>query len=192
MSDATAILSTLPLTPSLLSHLQSLHKKSLEQESAIDKDTTAAIKARYPSNPEGAKREMDDLMRDKFIALDADKCVFIYNLLLGIGARTVVEVGTSFGVSTIYLALAVNEVVKRSGGEGKVVATEKEGSKIAIARKTWKKADEDGELGIEKVIEVREGDLEETLKGGVGEEVDFVLLDSKCCSFRKSEETRMC
>ena len=179
MSNSTGILFTLPFPDPLISYLKSLHTKSLDQESAIDTNATAAIKARYPSDPEGAKREMDDLMRDKYIALDSDKCVFIYNVLLSIGARTVVDVGTSFGVSTIYLALAVSEVAKRNGGKGRVIATEKEGSKTAVARETWKKADPDGELGIEKVIELREGDLEETLKGDVEGEVDFVLLDSE-------------
>jgi predicted O-methyltransferase YrrM len=46
-------------------------------------------------------------MRDKFIALDKDKCELIYHILHAITARTVVEAGTSFGVSTIYPALAV-------------------------------------------------------------------------------------
>ncbi len=179
MSNPADTLSTLPLPSALIPYLISLHSESLDQESAIDKNATAAIKARYPSDPDGAKWEMDNLMRDKYIALDADKCVFIYNLLLGLGARTIVEVGTSFGVSTIYLALAVNEVATRTGGKGRVVATEKEGSKIAVARNTWRKADPDRNLAIEQVIELREVDLEETLKMDMEGDVDFVLLDSK-------------
>merc|ERR1712093_320508 len=46
-------------------------------------------------------------MKDKFVALDADKCRFICLLARSLGACNVVEAGTSFGVSTIYLALAV-------------------------------------------------------------------------------------
>lgn len=39
----------------------------------------------------------DDSMRDKFIALDQDKCQFLYLITRAIRAQNVVEVGTSFG-----------------------------------------------------------------------------------------------
>ncbi|KXL41592.1 hypothetical protein M433DRAFT_72750, partial [Acidomyces richmondensis BFW] len=48
-------------------------------------------------------------MRDKFVALDAEKCQFIYLLMRSMGARFVVEAGTSFRISTIYLTLAVGQ-----------------------------------------------------------------------------------
>jgi predicted O-methyltransferase YrrM len=118
-------------------------------------------------------------MRDKFVALERDKCEFIYLLARAMGVKNVVEAGTSFGVSTIYLALAVGQNVARGDRKvgGKVIATEKESSKAARAREHWKEAGEE----VERWIELREGDLLETLKveEGIPEEVDMLLLDSR-------------
>ena len=117
---------------------------------------------------------------DKFVALDPDKCALVYLLLRSIGARFVVEAGTSFGVSTIYLALAVKQNLPSSSSSqpqshGKVIATEIEPTKAARARGHWEAAGED----IEQWIELREGDLRETLKNDLPDQVDFLLLDSK-------------
>ena len=123
----------------------------------------------------------DDHMRDKFVALEPDKCEFMYLLARSAGARNVVEAGTSFGVSTIYLALAVGQNVadlkaKGEAAAGKVIATEKEPTKAERARKHWGEAGEE----VEPWVELREGDLLETLKEeGMPEEIDLLLLDSK-------------
>ena len=121
----------------------------------------------------------DGHMRDKFVALEPDKCQFVYLLARAMGVRNVVEAGTSFGVSTIYLALAVGQNVAHGGGKvgGKVIATEKEPSKAVKARAHWKEAGEE----VEPWIELREGDLLETLKveDGMPKEIDMLLLDSK-------------
>jgi predicted O-methyltransferase YrrM len=123
----------------------------------------------------------DDHMRDKFVSLEEDKCQFVYLLARSIGACNIVEAGTSFGVSTIYLALAVGQNVKdaRALGKsvtGKVVGTEKEPTKVVKAKEHWKQAGDE----VEPWIEVREGDLRETLTvaEGMPEEVDMLLLDS--------------
>ncbi|WVF66403.1 hypothetical protein IAT40_001143 [Kwoniella sp. CBS 6097] len=145
--------------------LDRLHAKSEEQERQI----TSADYAQ-------AKGGFDDLMRDKFIALDREKCWFVYSMILSMGARNVVEAGTSYGVSTIYLALAVSRVLKMHKqsklSEGKVIATENEPSKAAQAREYWKEAGTD----VESLIELREGDLRETLKKDLPT-VDLLLLD---------------
>jgi len=83
------------------------------------------------------------------------------------------QAGTSFGVSTIYLALAVSANTA-SGGTGRVIATENEPSKANIARQNWKEAGEE----VERVIELREGDLRETLQVDLPT-VDMLLLDSE-------------
>lgn len=121
-------------------------------------------------------------VRDKFIALDADKAQFVYSMIRATDARVIVEAGTSFGVSTIYLAIGAAEneaaaAARVNGGSGKkarVVATEHEPSKAERARGYWKEC---GDL-VTDVIELREGDLRETLKDDL-DEVDFLLLDSK-------------
>ncbi|KAG7290116.1 hypothetical protein NEMBOFW57_000112 [Staphylotrichum longicolle] len=121
----------------------------------------------------------DDHMRDKFVALEEDKCHFMYLLARSSGALNIVEAGTSFGVSTIYLALAVGQniadqkAVGKSVG-GKVIATEKEPTKAARAREHWAEAGDE----VEGFIELREGDLLETLsRNDMPEQVDFLLLD---------------
>lgn len=141
--------------------LTKLHAKSYAQESALTKDD-------FKDKP------FDDVMRDKFIALDEDKSQFTYQLLRSINAKTVVEAGTSFGVSTIYLALAVSANIAATGVRGRVIATENEPSKAALAREYWQEC---GDL-VTSVVELREGDLRETLKENL-ENVDLLLLDSE-------------
>ncbi|CAG8189211.1 unnamed protein product [Penicillium salamii] len=152
----------LTTTPEILSLLQGLHAKSLNQESAVDWSTL----------PAQCTEEFDSIMLDKFIALDQDKCELVYHILRSTNATTVVEAGTSFGVSTIYLALAVAENAKRGSGTPRVIATEKEVSKAKLAREHWASAGK----GVEDVIDLRVGDLRETLTVDLGV-VDFLLLD---------------
>lgn len=109
-------------------------------------------------------------MRDKLVALDAEKCRLCYMLCRGLGARRVVEVGTSFGVSTIYLAAAVRDNSCGHGGHGIVIGTELEESKAAAARVNL------AEAGLADFAEIRQGDVLEILKE-VCVPVDLVLLD---------------
>ncbi|KAL5607481.1 hypothetical protein ACKRZS_000703 [Fusarium odoratissimum] len=133
--------------------LRDLHKQALDEPPYVSTDGPASTAL------------------DKFVALDPDKCAYVYLLLRSMKARFVVEAGTSFGVSTIYLALAVSQ---NAGSQpGKVIATENEPTKAFKARKYWSQAGDD----IEKFIELREGDLRETLKTDLPEQVDFLLLD---------------
>jgi predicted O-methyltransferase YrrM len=163
----------------VLKILSKLHKTSLEQEAAISNtgkvmssDVLGDLEDRIPDgNP---KDEFDKLMVDKFIALDEDKCQFMYQLINVMGATNIVEAGTSFGVSTIYLALAIAQTKAATGKAGRVIATEKEPQKAAAAKKYWKQC---GEV-VEKQIDLRVGDLLETLKEHLPE-VDLLLLDSK-------------
>lgn len=155
---------------SLLTHL---HDESAKQEAAITPEQYQPIIALYKTDPVAGSKALDDLMRDKFIALEQDKAEFVYQTIVSSKALNVVEAGTSYGVSTIYLSLAVAEVERLTGQKGKVIATEKEPEKADKARKYWK---ESGEV-VESRIDLREGDLTETLKTGVSD-VDLLLLDS--------------
>src|SRR5262245_15939758 len=51
----------------------------------------------------------NQFLSDKLVALDRDKAEFCYQVCRALGARRVVEAGTSFGVSTIFLAAAVRD-----------------------------------------------------------------------------------
>ena len=121
-------------------------------------------------------------MRDKFIALEQDKCHFIYQLARTLNATSIVEAGTSYGVSTIYLALAVADnlaAAPAASGKGTVIATEYEPAKAEQARKHWAECGE----AVSSVIDLREGDLRETLKTNLPERVDMLLLDSRFSFF---------
>ncbi len=104
-------------------------------------------------------------MADRLVALEPVKAEYAYLMCRALGATRVVEVGTSHGVSTLYLAQAVKE-----NGGGTVIATEYEPAKAAAARVNF------AEAGLSELIELREGDLRETLKDLTGP-VDFVLMD---------------
>jgi predicted O-methyltransferase YrrM len=110
-------------------------------------------------------------LRNKLIPLDPDKCRLCYLLGRAIDARRVVEVGTSFGVSTIYLAAAVADNIGAAGGTGVVVGTEIDAAKAARARDNF------AETGLDPLIELRVGDARETLEDAGGL-VDLVLIDS--------------
>jgi predicted O-methyltransferase YrrM len=73
--------------------------------------------------------ETHTFFRDKMVALEKDKAEYCYALCRALRATRVVEAGTSFGVSTLYLAAAV-----RDNGGGNVIGTEYEPSKAKIAR----------------------------------------------------------
>ena len=114
---------------------------------------------------DGLDAEANRFMADKLVALEPIKAEFCHLMCRALRATRVVEVGTSYGVSTLYLADAV-----RANGGGVVIATEYEPAKAAAARANFQAA------GLEAFIDLREGDLCETLKVIDGP-VDFVLMD---------------
>ena len=75
----------------------------------------------------------------------------LYLLARSIRARTIVEFGTSFGISTLHLAAAL-----RDNGGGRLVGSEFEPSKILRARENLAAG------GLSDLVEVREGDALQT------------------------------
>ncbi len=82
----------------------------------------------------GLDADAHRFMSDKLVALDRDKAALCYQLCRALRARRVVEVGTSFGVSTLYLAAAVRDNAREDGGTGVVIASEYEPAKASAAR----------------------------------------------------------
>ncbi|MEI9887950.1 MAG: class I SAM-dependent methyltransferase [Rhizomicrobium sp.] len=103
--------------------------------------------------------------RDKLIPLGPEQGRLAYLLCRSLDAKRVVEFGTSFGVSTLYLASAI-----RANGGGVAIGTERDPSKAQNARRNF------AEAGLSDFIELREGDAFETLKD-CGGPVDFLLVD---------------
>ncbi|HLH91285.1 MAG TPA: class I SAM-dependent methyltransferase [Xanthobacteraceae bacterium] len=146
--------------------LADLHARSDAQRAEIAQFNAGGD--RLPNPP--TEDEIRKFRSDKFVALDRDKAEFCYQLCRLVTARRVVEIGTSFGVSTLYLAAAVRDNVTASGGEGVVIGTEYEADKAGAARANFAAA------GLAACIELREGDLRETLKDLQGP-IDFALVD---------------
>lgn len=104
-------------------------------------------------------------MKDVYIPVDRDQGEFMYLLARSSNAKTIVEFGTSFGISTIYLAAAV-----RDNGGGTVIGTEIEPTKqkAAVANLV--------EAGLGQYVDIRLGDAKETLKM-LPDGIDLLLLD---------------
>ncbi|MBI3516261.1 MAG: DUF1442 domain-containing protein [Proteobacteria bacterium] len=150
--------------PGLERLLTALHARSDEQVATM-RSYDIQREARPPTED-----AVKAFRSDKLVALDRDKAELCYQLCRASNARRIVEAGTSYGVSTIYLAAAVRDNVAAGGGSGVVIGTEYEPQKAAAARTHFEAA------GLSRFIDLREGDLRETLKQIDGP-VDFMLVD---------------
>lgn len=106
-----------------------------------------------------------EAMKDFYLPVSREQGEFLYLTARAIGATKVVEFGTSFGISTIYLAAAV-----RDNGSGEVIGSEIEASKVQVAKANLEAA------GLAAHADVRLGDAMETLRD-LPEPIDLVLLD---------------
>ena len=106
------------------------------------------------------------LMKDLWLPVSRATGNLLYMLARGTRARSIVEFGTSFGISTLHLAAAL-----RDNGGGRLITSEFEPSKVARARRHLT------EGGVIDLVEIREGDALETLELGLPETIDLVLLD---------------
>jgi len=109
--------------------------------------------------------EMAHLLDQAFIPVSPDAGRFLYTLARATQPGTVVEFGTSLGISTIYLAAAV-----RDRGEGTVIATELHAGKAQKARENL------GAAGLLDFVDLRQGDALQTLKD-VASGVTLLFLD---------------
>jgi predicted O-methyltransferase YrrM len=105
-------------------------------------------------------------MKDIPLAVSPETGALLYLLARGCRARSVVEFGTSFGISTLHLAAAL-----RDNGGGRLITTEFEPSKVARARENLA----DG--GLADLVEIRAGDALETLSVDLPDSIDLLLLD---------------
>lgn len=151
--------------PGLEALLARLHAESDAQGVATGAFDSQVGAVRLPEDAERIKA----FRSDKLVALDRDKAEFCYQLCRAVNAKRIVEIGTSYGVSTLYLAAAVRDNAG-PGGEGKVIGTEYEPAKARAARAHFEQA------GLDIWIDLREGDLRETLKA-INGPIDFVLVD---------------
>ncbi len=105
-------------------------------------------------------------LKDVPLAVSRETGVLLYMLARSTRARSIVEFGTSFGISTLHLAAAL-----RDNGGGRLITSEFEPSKIARARQNLT------EGGLVDLVEIREGDALLTLGTDLPESIDLLLLD---------------
>lgn len=117
-------------------------------------------------DPNADYRALYALARDIHMAVAPATARLLYMLARGAGARSIVEFGTSFGISTIHLAAAL-----RDNGGGRVIGSEFEPAKVAVARANLAAA------GLADLVEIREGDARESLARDLPDAIDLVLLD---------------
>ncbi len=105
-------------------------------------------------------------LKDVPLAVSRETGRLLYMLARSSQARTVVEFGTSFGISTLHLAAAV-----RDNGGGAIITSEFEAGKVALARNHF------ADAGVNDLIEVRVGDALETLSRDLPPSIDMLVLD---------------
>jgi predicted O-methyltransferase YrrM len=109
---------------------------------------------------EELRRRRDELL----LAVGEESGRFLHALAVARGAKTIIELGTSYGYSTLFLA----DAARRTGG--KVVTFDLAAQKQAFARSQLEEA------GLARFVEWRLGDAVELLQATPGP-FDFVLLD---------------
>ena len=105
-------------------------------------------------------------LKDFALPVSRETGRLLYMLARSTSARTIVEFGASFGISTLHLAAAL-----RDNGGGRLITTEFEASKVARTR------DNLAIGGLLDLVEIREGDALKTLSVDLPESIDLLLLD---------------
>jgi predicted O-methyltransferase YrrM len=139
---------------------------------AADDQESGRVAVPLPPPPDGLESwlgapaaERAEAYQDIYIPISAEAGRLLYALVRAIRPETVVEFGTSFGISTIYLAAAVTD-----NGTGHVYTTELSGKKVAAAQANL------AEAGVAEAVTILAGDALHTLADVAGP-VGLVLLD---------------
>lgn len=140
--------------PEVSSVLEGMH-------TAADRDDPALL-----AKAEGTGgQQRADLLADAFIPVSPDAGQLLYTLVRTAGKGTVVEFGTSFGISAIYIAAALKD-----RGNGRLITTEIYPQKAERARQFIE------QTGLMDYVDLRVGDAQETL-ADCAPDVSFVFLD---------------
>lgn len=121
---------------------------------------------RRMSDPNRDYRDFYGRAREIFLAVSPETARLLYMLGRTTNATAIVEFGTSFGISTIFMAAALKD-----NGGGKLIGSELEPTKAAKARSHL------AEAGLGELVDIREGDALQTLAQDLPASIDLVLLD---------------
>lgn len=104
---------------------------------------------------------------EQFLNITPDTGSFLSLLIQAVRARQVLEIGTSDGYSTIWIA----DALERGGGN--VTTIESSERKFKMARENFERA------GLSRYVDSRLGDARSVLKDLKDESADFVFLDAE-------------
>lgn len=158
------ILTTAPLAP-LLERLF----RQADETSPASVPALAELTAEEHTRLMRSKTDYRDFyaqLKDLPLAVSRETGVLLYMLARSSRARSIVEFGTSFGISTLHLAAAL-----RDNGGGRLITCEFEASKVVRARENLR------EGGLLDLVEIREGDALQTLRADLPGSIDLLLLD---------------
>lgn len=156
---------TAPKLARLVDHLFAQASAAAEQTGRAVADLSDDEQARLLRSKTGY-RELYGRLKHVPLAVSRETGTLLYMLARSSRANSIVEFGTSFGISTLHLAAAL-----RDNGGGRLITSEFEPSKVARAR------DNLTEGGLIDLVEIREGDALQTLSTDLPETIDLVLLD---------------
>jgi predicted O-methyltransferase YrrM len=115
--------------------------------------------------PKNLCKEMQPTdFKEMYLSISKEQGDFLTQLIIDNKLKNMVEFGTSFGISTLFLAHGALET------KGHIITTELIESKALKAIENFKKA------GVSDLIEVRIGNALETLKNH-NSPIDLLLLD---------------
>src|SRR6202035_4190017 len=107
-------------------------------------------------------RDFYGRLKNMPLAVSRETGALLYMLARSSRARSIVEFGTSFGISTLHLAAAL-----RDNGGGHLITSECEPSKAARARDNLTVG------GLIDLVEIREGDALQTLSTDLPNTIDL-------------------
>jgi predicted O-methyltransferase YrrM len=127
-------------------------------------------------------QERADASESTYMPISREGGDLLYILARAKRPNTIIEFGTSYGISTIYLAAAVAD-----NGTGHVVSTELSTAKVVAARANL------AEAGLADRVTILLGDAMTTLNG-ISQAIELVLLDGwkdLCLPVLQSLESRL-
>jgi len=157
-------LTTTPLAPLLDRLFDEADAAAAETEAAVA-DLSDDVRARLMRSKTDY-RDLYGRLKNAPLAISRETGTLLYMLARSAHAQTIVEFGTSFGISTLHLAAALKD-----NGGGRLITSEFEPSKVERARANLKAG------GLIELVEIREGDALQTLNAGLPDTIDLLLLD---------------
>lgn len=148
--------------PLVRTALNEVHQASRSDWKVFARAVPAAISAWLSGRP--VMEAVNPFLADAYIGVPPAVGELLYLTARAVDARQVVEFGTSFGISALYLAAAMRD----TGGH--LIGTEMVPAKVTAARANLAKA------GLQDHADIREGDALQTLRD-IESPLDLVLLD---------------